>query len=102
MEAQAGALRSPEKADFGWRPILQAGLIGFGVTVYLCITGIVGTFAERPIIADVVSLGLTSLLLAYVAAGYLGARAARVPGGMRIAAGAFAPATGPITTRSAP
>jgi branched-chain amino acid transport system permease protein len=92
MEAQAGTLRSPGKADFAWQPILQAGLVGFGTTVYLCITGIVGTFAERPIIADVVSLGVTSLLLAYVGAGYLGARAARAvraPGSMRIAAGAL-------------
>jgi branched-chain amino acid transport system permease protein len=89
VATEAGALRSPEKADFAWGPILRAGLVGFAITVYLCIIGIVGTFAARPIIADVISLGVTSLLLAYAGAGYLGARAARAPGGMRIAAGAL-------------
>jgi branched-chain amino acid transport system permease protein len=99
VEAEAGRLATPSAADrqpssnvtaAEWRPVLRAGLIGFVVTVYLCVVGIVGTFAARPIIADVISLGVTSLLLAYIAAGFLATR--RSTGGLvfRAAAGGLA------------
>jgi branched-chain amino acid transport system permease protein len=90
MAVQASQLGSPVTGVSSWRPVLRTGLIGFVVTVYLCIVGVVGTFASRPIIADVISLGETSLLVTFVGIGYFGVRAATGPGRVRIAAGGIA------------
>src|SRR5439155_25284026 len=57
-----------------WRRVVRMGLIGAIVGIYVCMVGIVGIFATRPIIAGVISLGQTSLLLTLLGAGYLGAR----------------------------
>jgi branched-chain amino acid transport system permease protein len=73
-----------------WGGPLRIALIGFVVSIYLCVVGIVGTFATRPIVAGVVSLGQTSLLLAFIAAGYLAARRAPSGVGGALIAGALA------------
>ncbi len=46
------------------------GLIGI-IGIYLCLVGIVPIFHDRPVIAGIVSIGGGSLLIAYVAAGYM-------------------------------
>ncbi len=60
----------------GWhvRTLLRAGVLGGAVAVYLCLVGIVPEFAERPLIAGLVSLGQTALLITLGVVGYFGAR----------------------------
>ncbi len=53
---------------------LQIGLVGGLVGIYLSLVGLVGAFAERAVIAGLISLGHTWLLLAIVGTGYVAAR----------------------------
>ncbi len=81
----------------GWhvRTLLRAGVLGGAVAVYLCLVGIVPEFAERPLIAGLVSLGQTALLITLGVVGYFGARAEVAAARLRaIVAGA---AVGAIT-----
>jgi branched-chain amino acid transport system permease protein len=73
-----------------WNRVVRIGLIGFALTLYICLVGIVGTFSVRPLIAGVISLGQTALLLTFIGSGYLAAR--RAPAGSlnSVAAGALA------------
>lgn len=57
-----------------WAGALRLGLIGGGVAVFLAMVGMVDTFAERQIIAGVISLGLTLLLLVALGVGFQAAR----------------------------
>lgn len=67
-----------------WGRVVGGGLIWGGVAVFLSLVGMVTTFAERQIVAGVISLGHTLLLLTGLAAGY--------QAGRRRAGGAAAPA----------
>jgi branched-chain amino acid transport system permease protein len=59
-----------------WREVALTGLLFAGVAFYVTLVGIVGTFQERNLIEDVVTLGEAILLLLAVTAGYAGARRA--------------------------
>jgi branched-chain amino acid transport system permease protein len=74
-----------------WRGVAWVGLIGAALSFYLCIVGIVPIFGERPLIAEVISLGQTALALTALLVGYLASRrapAARGP--VVLSAGALA------------
>jgi branched-chain amino acid transport system permease protein len=76
--AVAAPVRSPAAAaeaapSEGMRGALRAGLIGGGAAIYLCVVGIMGRFAERDVIAEVISLGITMLAATALAAGYMAA-----------------------------
>jgi branched-chain amino acid transport system permease protein len=67
VSSTAPAARSAE----AWRRVVNVGLIAGGVVIYLCVVGIVPVFSTRPLIRDAVSLGQLSLLLTFLAAGYV-------------------------------
>lgn len=75
---------SPRTGGLGgvaaWRSVFLAGLIFGGTALYVTLVGIVGTFEERDLVEDVVTLGEMVLLLVGVLAGYVGAR--RAPDGL--------------------
>ncbi len=59
----------------GWSTeTIRQGLIWGGVAVFLAMVGMVDTFAERQIVAGVISLGLTLLVLVALGAGFQAAR----------------------------
>ncbi len=62
-----------------WRSVFLAGLLFAGVALYAVLVGFVGKFEDRGLIDDVITLGQTFLVLAGIAAGYVGAR--RAPAG---------------------
>ena len=62
--------------EIDWRRVARFGVIGAIVAIYFCVVGIVGTFATRPIVAGVVSLGQMSLILTLIGTGYIAARRA--------------------------
>jgi branched-chain amino acid transport system permease protein len=64
----------PGGRDAVWRSVARAGLLGAVAAVYVSLVGIVPEFDERPLIADVVSLGQAFILAPLIAAGYLAAR----------------------------
>ena len=88
MTAARGASRS--RPLDAWRGVLSVGLVGGAVALYLCLVGIVPIFSTRPLVRDMVSLGQLSLLLTFLAAGYMAAR--RAPEGIvrELLAGAVA------------
>ncbi len=57
-----------------WRTVIQVGLIGGALAIYLCLVGIVPVFGERSLIKGVISLGQMSLVLTYLAVGWLATR----------------------------
>jgi branched-chain amino acid transport system permease protein len=57
-----------------WRSVIQVGLIGAALAIYLCLVGIVPVFGERPLIRGVISLGQMSLVLTFLAIGWLATR----------------------------
>lgn len=73
-----------------WRRVFRTGLIGAVVALYVCVVGIVGIFAGRPIITDVISLGQASLLLTLIGASYVAARRASGGGTGAIVSGGVA------------
>jgi branched-chain amino acid transport system permease protein len=73
-----------------WGGVVRVGLLGGVVAVYLCLVGIVPTFAERPLISGAISLGHTALAMAAVFSGYLAARRAPAGNVQAVAAGALA------------
>jgi branched-chain amino acid transport system permease protein len=64
------------------RTAIKAGLIGGGAAVYVCVVGIMQRFAERDLITDVINLGITMLIAAALAAGYMAARQRKVRPGL--------------------
>ena len=83
MSGAAAAARPGEGLErdlAAWKPVIVAGLL-FGLgALYVTLVGIVGTFQEREIIEDVVTVGEAVLVLTAVLAGYVGAR--RAPDGV--------------------
>jgi branched-chain amino acid transport system permease protein len=77
--------------------VFVLGAIGAGITFYVCVVGMVGTFGEKSLVRGVVSLGQALLLLTWLGTGYLAA--VRGPAGAadRIAAGAFVGAFAGVT-----
>ena len=59
-----------------WRSVVLVGLIAGGVALYVTLVGIVGTFEERDLVEDVITVGEIVLLLVGILAGYAGARKA--------------------------
>ncbi len=59
-----------------WKQVFIVGLLFAFGALYLTLVGIVGTFEERDMIEDVITLGQTILLVTFVLAGYAGARRA--------------------------
>jgi branched-chain amino acid transport system permease protein len=59
-----------------WRSVVLVGLIAGGVALYVTLVGIVGTFEERDLVEDVVTVGEVVLLLVGIIGGYAGARKA--------------------------
>ena len=59
-----------------WRPVILVGLVSGLAALYVTLVGIVGTFDERDLIEDVVTVSEVVLLLVGVIAGYAGARRA--------------------------
>jgi len=56
-----------------WKQVFIVGLLFGGAALYVTLVGIVGTFEERAVIDDVVTLGQLVLLFTAIAAGYAGA-----------------------------
>jgi branched-chain amino acid transport system permease protein len=52
---------------------IRVALLGSAVAVFLCLVGIVPTFHARPLILDVISLGQTALVLAFLGTGWVAA-----------------------------
>ncbi len=73
-----------------WGGVVRVGILGGVVAVYLCLVGIVPTFAERPLISGAISLGHTAIALAAVFSGYLAARRAPAGNVQAVTAGALA------------
>ncbi|MEA2026458.1 MAG: branched-chain amino acid ABC transporter permease, partial [Chloroflexota bacterium] len=59
-----------------WKQVFVVGLLFAGAAFYVTLVGIVGTFEDRAVIDDVVTLGQAVLLLTAIGAGYAGARKA--------------------------
>ena len=78
--AVSGRSEGLERRLGAWKPVLIAGLLAGFVSLYVTLVGIVGTFQEREIVEDVVTVGEAVLVLTAVLAGYVGAR--RAPGGV--------------------
>lgn len=77
MSATVTGITVPRATASGQWPIrklLQIGVLGGVIAIYLCLVGIVPVFAARPMIAGVISIGQAALLIAYGAIGYVGAR----------------------------
>ena len=62
-----------------WKQVFIVGLLFAGTMLYVTLVGIVGTFQDRDIIQDVVTLGEAILVVTAIAAGYFGAM--RAPDG---------------------
>ncbi|MGD8684018.1 MAG: branched-chain amino acid ABC transporter permease [Chloroflexota bacterium] len=62
-----------ERSLSAWKQVFIVGLLFGGAALYVTLVGIVGTFEERAVIDDVVTIGELVLLLTAVAGGYVGA-----------------------------
>jgi len=62
------------RAGGPWAEAIRQGLVWGGVAVFLAMVGMVDTFAERQIVAGVISLGLLLLVLTALGMGYQVAR----------------------------
>ena len=74
----AGATSTTARATFerdpsAWKQVFIAGLLFGGAALYVTLVGIVGTFEERAVIDDVVTVGQLVLLVTAIMAGYAGA-----------------------------
>ncbi len=56
-----------------WKQVFIVGLLFGGAALYVTLVGIVGTFEERAVIDDVITVGQLVLLLTAIIAGYVGA-----------------------------
>jgi len=65
-------------AAYGLWTAIRTGLVWGGIAVFLSLVGMVGTFAGKPVVLEVISLGQTLLLLAGLGSGYQAGR--RHPG----------------------
>jgi branched-chain amino acid transport system permease protein len=77
-------------ADLPWRAVIRVGLLGAAIAIFLCLVGIVPIFHGRPLIRDVISLGQTALVLAFLGTGLLAARTTEVRGPLTVVPGALA------------
>jgi branched-chain amino acid transport system permease protein len=59
-----------------WSSVVLVGLIAGSVALYVTLVGIVGTFEERDLVEDIITVGEVVLLLVGIIAGYAGARKA--------------------------
>jgi branched-chain amino acid transport system permease protein len=93
MTADGAIVTAPEtispEARQDWREVVQVGLIGGVIAIYLCLVGIVPLFDGRPLVATVISLGETVLLASLAVPGAVAARRARTPR-VAVASGAVA------------
>jgi branched-chain amino acid transport system permease protein len=75
--SQDAATARSEKVADPRRRAVKAGVLGGGAAVYACVVGLMQRFAERDLITDVINLGITMLVAAAMAAGYMAARAGK-------------------------
>ncbi len=79
MTTAATASQPMPRSFAAWKQVLLVGLLFAGGAFYVTLVGIVGTFENRDIIEDVITLGEAILLLTAIGAGYAGAM--RAPDG---------------------
>ena len=73
-DGTASAVGQQRSGFADWRPVVRVGLFGAIIAIYLCLVGIVPVFNQRPLINGVVSLGQSSLVLTFFAAGFMANR----------------------------
>ncbi len=75
MTTTAALGSAPAKPSLwaAWKNVVIVGLLFGGAAIYVALVGIVGTFQERDVIEDVVTVGQGVLLVIAVAAGFAGA-----------------------------
>jgi branched-chain amino acid transport system permease protein len=76
MTATTASLPSQASANNRWAPVIQVGLIGGVVAIYLALVGILTALANRMIITGVISLGQIILLSVFILFGYMAAQRA--------------------------
>jgi branched-chain amino acid transport system permease protein len=80
MTTATSAGSTPVPRTFAaWKQVLLVGLLFAGAAIYVTLVGIVGTFEDRDIVEDVITLGEAILLITAIGAGYFGAM--RAPAG---------------------
>jgi branched-chain amino acid transport system permease protein len=62
------------KLGFDWVGAVKLGLVGGTVALYLCLVGLVQTFADSDIIGGVITFGRTMLILTTLAIGFVAGR----------------------------
>ncbi len=95
MTANTARLPMQASAPPRWSPVIQIGLIGGVVAIYLALVGIMTALANRMIVAGVISLGQIILLSVYILFGYMAAqraaaKQAKPPIGFCLLSGAIA------------
>jgi branched-chain amino acid transport system permease protein len=76
MTANTARLPMQASPDRRWSPVIQIGLIGGVVAIYLSLVGILTALANRTIITGVISLGQLILLAVFILFGYMAAQRA--------------------------
>ena len=59
---------------FSWKKVIQYGLIGGAAVIYLCLVGMVEAFNDRYVIYQVLTLGLSLLVVVSTGMGYVAAQ----------------------------
>jgi branched-chain amino acid transport system permease protein len=72
----AATTQGLERDLSAWKRVFITGLLFGGLALYVTLVGIVGTFEDRAVIRDVITVGQAVLLLTAFGAGYIGARRA--------------------------
>ncbi len=73
VAADSGSDWSLDTSLSHWKQVLIVGLLFGGVALYVTLVGIVGTFEDRELIEDVVTVGQLVLMVTAIGAGYAGA-----------------------------
>jgi branched-chain amino acid transport system permease protein len=76
MTTTTASLTRQASANNRWSPVIQVGLIGGVVAIYLALVGILTALANRMIITGVISLGEIILLAVFIIFGYTAAQRA--------------------------
>ncbi len=85
---RAPVVEEAPRTGAAWAPIAgRIGLVAGAVGLYLCLTGIVPTFDERPLIKDVITLGQAALVITFLLAGLASAIRVGAVGALATVAG---------------
>ena len=63
-----------EKSSSPWISVLQTGVIGGIIAVYICLVGMVEAFDKRDIVAGILRMGSATLLMAIFTISYFAVR----------------------------